>query len=68
MFLSQEYNFEILSSRLRELAFLNPGVRIKIKDLRDKKLLSNDSKGSQNRSCGNKNKLNKSIYFLILLN
>jgi DNA gyrase subunit B len=32
-----EYNFETLSQRLRELAFLNPGLRIIIEDLRDDK-------------------------------
>ncbi|MDE6482965.1 MAG: DNA topoisomerase IV subunit B, partial [Rikenellaceae bacterium] len=31
-----EYNFETLSSRLRELAYLNKGVRLKITDLREK--------------------------------
>ncbi len=30
-----EFNFDRLSGRLRELAFLNPGTRIKIQDLRD---------------------------------
>ncbi len=31
-----EYNFETIASRLRELAFLNPGIRILLKDLREK--------------------------------
>jgi len=33
----REYNFDILSQRLRELAFLNQGVRITIQDERDQK-------------------------------
>ncbi len=30
-----EYNFEILASRLRELAYLNKGIKLKITDLRE---------------------------------
>ena len=30
-----EYNYETVSGRLRELAFLNPGIRINLKDTRD---------------------------------
>ncbi|MBK5279215.1 MAG: DNA topoisomerase (ATP-hydrolyzing) subunit B [Bacteroidia bacterium] len=30
-----EYNYETISSRLRELAFLNPGITLNLKDLRD---------------------------------
>jgi DNA gyrase subunit B len=33
--LTTEYNYETISSRLRELAFLNPGIRLNLKDLRD---------------------------------
>jgi len=34
--LSTEYNYETVASRLRELAFLNPGIKLNLKDLRDK--------------------------------
>ena len=37
IFEDTEYNFDILSSRLRELAFLNRGLRITIKDERSEK-------------------------------
>src|SRR6478609_2682284 len=33
--ITTEYNYETISSRLRELAFLNPGIRLNLKDLRD---------------------------------
>ncbi len=36
IFIVSEYSFEILSSRLRELAYLNKGVRLKLTDLRVK--------------------------------
>lgn len=35
IFITTEYNFEILSSRLRELAFLNKGIRLKLTDKRE---------------------------------
>ncbi len=36
IFVATEYNFEILSSRLRELAYLNKGVRLSLTDKREK--------------------------------
>ncbi len=34
--LTLEYNYETIASRLRELAFLNPGITLNLKDLREK--------------------------------
>src|SRR6267142_827119 len=39
--LSTEYNYETISMRLRELSFLNPGIRLNLKDLRE-----NDESGN----------------------
>lgn len=36
VFLIAEYNYETIASRLRELAFLNPGISINLTDLREK--------------------------------
>ena len=36
IFLVWEYNYETIASRLRELSFLNPGIQITLKDLREK--------------------------------
>ncbi len=36
IFTTVEYNFEILESRLRELAFLNKKIKLTLKDLREK--------------------------------
>src|SRR6478752_10068426 len=33
--ISTEYNYETISTRLRELSFLNPGIRLNLKDLRE---------------------------------
>jgi DNA gyrase subunit B len=35
IFITTEYNFEILSTRLRELAYLNKGIRLKLTDKRE---------------------------------
>jgi len=35
IFAITEYNYETVASRLRELAFLNPGIKINLKDLRE---------------------------------
>ncbi len=35
IFITTDFNFEILSSRLRELAFLNKGIKLSIIDLRE---------------------------------
>lgn len=36
IFITTEYKFEILANRLRELAFLNKGITLKLTDLREK--------------------------------
>jgi DNA gyrase subunit B len=39
--LTTEYNYETISTRLRELSFLNPGIKLNLKDLRE-----NDESGN----------------------
>jgi DNA gyrase subunit B len=34
--ITTEYNYETVASRMRELAFLNPGIKLNLRDLRDK--------------------------------
>jgi DNA gyrase subunit B len=46
IFQTTEFNFEILSARLRELAFLNKGILLTIKDMRE---LIEDGNGGQPR-------------------
>jgi len=36
IFTTTEYNYETIASRLREMAFLNAGIRLKLEDLREK--------------------------------
>jgi DNA gyrase subunit B len=47
IFQTTEFNFEILSARLRELAFLNKGILLTIKDMRE---LVDDGNGGTPRS------------------
>ncbi|TFH25848.1 MAG: type IIA DNA topoisomerase subunit B, partial [Bacteroidia bacterium] len=49
IFTVTEYKYEILASRLRELAYLNMGIRLNIKDLREKE------EGENGNSNGNGN-------------
>jgi DNA gyrase subunit B len=44
IFTTTEYNFEILSSRLRELSYLNKGIYLKITDMREIEDNGNDPK------------------------
>jgi DNA gyrase subunit B len=46
IFQTTEFNFEILSARLRELAYLNKGIHLTIKDMRD---LVEDGNGGKPR-------------------
>jgi DNA gyrase subunit B len=46
IFQTTEFNFEILSARLRELAYLNKSIRLTIKDMRE---LVEDGNGGQPR-------------------
>jgi len=47
IFQTTEFNFEILSARLRELAFLNKGILLTIKDMRE---IIDDGNGGSPRS------------------
>jgi len=49
IFTVTEYKYEILASRLRELAFLNKGIHLNIKDLREKEeVINGDGNGNGN--------------------
>ncbi|MFO7935070.1 MAG: DNA topoisomerase (ATP-hydrolyzing) subunit B [Bacteroidales bacterium] len=50
IFTMTEFKYEILSSRLRELAFLNKGIHLSIKDLRE---MDENGNGNDNLSDGN---------------
>ena len=50
IFTMTEFKYEILSSRLRELAFLNKGIHLSIKDLRE---MDENGNGNDNLSEGN---------------
>jgi len=47
IFITTDFNFEILSSRLRELAFLNKGIRLTVTDMRE---LEENGNGNEYRS------------------
>ena len=55
IFTVTEYKYEILASRLRELAFLNKGIRLNIKDLREKEENGNGSGNGNENGNGNGN-------------
>lgn len=53
IFAATSFNFEILSARLRELAFLNKGIRLSIADLRNSDENSNENEnGNENGNGG----------------
>ena len=54
IFTMTEYKYEILASRLRELAYLNKGIRLNIKDLREKEENGNGN-GNGNEDGADKN-------------
>ena len=47
IFITTDFNFEILSTRLRELAFLNKGIRLTVTDLRE---FEDNGNGNEYRS------------------
>jgi DNA gyrase subunit B len=47
IFITTDFNFEILSTRLRELAFLNKGIKLSVTDLRE---LEENGNGNEYRS------------------
>ena len=50
IFITTDFNFEILASRLRELAFLNKGITLTIIDMREKEENGNDNGDGKFRS------------------
>ena len=50
IFITTDFNFEILASRLRELAYLNKGIRLGITDMREKEENGNGNGNGKFRS------------------
>lgn len=63
IFTSTEYHYEILSARLRELAYLNKGIRLNITDYRDKEE-TNGAVTYRNESFYSKEGLKEFIQFI----
>jgi len=63
IFITTEYNFEILESRLRELAFLNKGIKLTLTDKREKDE-SNESGGFRSATFHSESGLKEFIQFL----
>lgn len=55
IFTTTSFNFEILSVRLRELAFLNKGIRLSITDLRNSDENGNENGNDNGNDNGNEN-------------
>jgi len=53
IFTITEYKYEILASRLRELAFLNKGIQLNIKDLREREENGNGNWEGEGNGTGN---------------
>jgi len=53
IFTITEYKYEILASRLRELAFLNKGIQLNIKDLREREENGNGNGEGEGNGTGN---------------
>ncbi len=63
IFSSTEYKFEILASRLRELAFLNKGIRLTITDRRELEENGNDDKPGEKSIEGDKANFRHEEYY-----
>ncbi len=50
IFITTDFNFEILASRLRELAYLNKGIHLNITDMREKEENGNENGNGKFRS------------------